>query len=129
MRMLILFSQARRELTRRAGIRAQYNRWCWAGGVVDNRMIFAVLLMLVYGGTIVLLSMVLMLTDLDPVTAFSAAIASVHCLGPGLGSIGPTSSYATLDRLPIWGLYQRRVVGAVEILSFIALTRHSGAGE
>ncbi len=77
-------------------------------------MIFAVLaFMLVYGGTIVLLSMVLMLTDLDPVTAFSAAIASVHCLGPGLGSIGPTSSYATLTDFQIWVCTLGYVVGAV----------------
>src|SRR3989475_12446142 len=52
-------------------------------GVVDDRMIFSVLaFMLVYGATVITLSMVLLLTDLDPVTAFSAVLASVHCTGP-----------------------------------------------
>ena len=121
MRMLILFSQARRELTRLVHPRA-VQPVVLGGRVVDNRMIFAVLaFMLVYGGTIVLLSMVLMLTDLDPVTAFSAAIASVHCLGPGLGSIGPTSSYATLTDFQIWVCTLGMLLGRLEILSFIAL--------
>jgi trk system potassium uptake protein TrkH len=31
--------------------------------------------------------MVLLLTDLDPLTAFSAVLASVHCMGPGLGAL------------------------------------------
>ena len=33
--------------------------------------------------------MLLVLTDLDPVTAFSAVLASVNCIGPGLGAVGP----------------------------------------
>lgn len=45
--------------------------------------------MLVYGATVIVLSMVLLLTDLDPLTAFSAVLASVHCMGPGLGPLGP----------------------------------------
>ena len=72
-------------------------------GVVDNRMIFSVLaFMLVYGATVITLSMVLLLTDLDPVTAFSAVLASVHCMGPGLGSVGPAGNFAVLTDFQIW---------------------------
>jgi len=121
MRMLILFSQARRELTRLVHPRA-VQPVVLGGRVVDNRMIFAVLaFMLVYGGTIVLLSMVMMLTDLDPITAFSAVVASVHCLGPGLGSIGPASSYAGLTDFQIWVCTLGMLLGRLEILSFLAL--------
>ena len=63
---------------------------CLGDAVVDNRVIFSVLaFMLVYGATVIGLSMVLLLTDLDPVTAFSAVLASVNCAGPGLGAVGP----------------------------------------
>ena len=121
MRMLILFSQARRELTRLVHPRA-VQPVVLGGRVVDNRMIFAVLaFMLVYGGTIVLLSMVLMLTDLDPITAVSAVIASVHCLGPGLGAIGPASTYAVLTDFQIWVCTLGMLLGRLEILSFLAL--------
>lgn len=121
MRMLILFSQARRELTRLVHPRA-VQPVVLGGRVVDSHMIFAAMaFMLVYGGTIVLLSMVLMLTDLDPVTAFSAVVASVHCVGPGLGAVGPASTYATLTDLQIWVCTLGMLLGRLEILSFIAL--------
>lgn len=121
MRMLILFSQARRELTRLVHPRA-VQPVVLGGRVVDNRMIFAVMaFMLVYGGTIVLLSMVLMLTDLDPLTAFSAVVASVHCLGPGLGTVGPASTYASLTDFQIWVCTLGMLLGRLEILSFVAL--------
>ena len=121
MRMLILFSQARRELTRLVHPRA-VQPVVLGGRVVDNRMIFAVMaFMLVYGGTIVLLSMLLMLTDLDPLTAFSAVVASVHCVGPGLGAVGPASTYAVLTDFQIWVCTLGMLLGRLEILSFLAL--------
>ena len=121
MRMLILCSQARRELTRLVHPRA-VQPVVLGGRVVDSHMIFAVLaFMLVYGGTIVLLSMVLMLTDLDPLTAFSAVVASVNCLGPGLGSVGPAATYAVLSDFQIWVCTLGMLLGRLEILSFIAL--------
>ena len=120
-RMLILVKQARRELTRLVHPRA-VQPVTLGGSIVDNRMIFSVLaFMLVYGGTVIVLSMVLLLTDLDPVTAFSAVLASVHCMGPGLGGIGPASNYAVLTDFQIWVCTLAMLLGRLEILSFMAL--------
>ncbi|WP_370680284.1 TrkH family potassium uptake protein [Comamonas sp. GB3 AK4-5] len=120
-RMLILVKQARMEITRLVHPRA-VQPMLLGRSVVDNRMIFSVLaFMLVYGATIIVLSMVLMLTDLDPITAFSAIVASVHCTGPGLGSIGPSSTYAVLDDFQIWVCTLGMLLGRLEILSFLAL--------
>ena len=128
-RMLILLKQARRELTRLAHPRAlQPVRL--GTGVVDNRMIFSVLaFMLVYGATVITLSMVLLLTDLDPVTAFSAVLASVHCMGPGLGAVGPSSNYAVLTEFQTWVCTLAMLLGRLEILSFMAFRRLSGAAD
>ena len=64
-RMLILVKQARREMTRLVHPRA-VQPVCLGDAVVDNRGIFSVLaFMLVYGATVIGLSMVLLLTDLD----------------------------------------------------------------
>lgn len=121
MRMLVLVKQARRELTRLVHPNAvQPVRL--GGAVVESHMIFSVMaFMLVYGGTIIVLSMVLMLTDLDPLTAFSAVIASVNCTGPGLGAIGPASNYAVLTDFQIWVCTLGMLLGRLEILSFMAL--------
>ncbi|WP_027996558.1 TrkH family potassium uptake protein [Simplicispira psychrophila] len=121
MRMLVLVKQARRELTRLVHPNAvQPVRL--GGAVVESRMIFSVMaFMLVYGGTIIVLSMALLLTDLDPLTAFSAVIASVNCTGPGLGSIGPASNYTVLTDFQIWVCTLAMLLGRLEILSFVAL--------
>lgn len=120
-RMLILVKQARREMTRLVHPRAM-QPVCLGNAVVDNRMIFSVLAyMLVYGGTVIVLSMVLLLTDLDPVTAFSAVLASVHCMGPGLGAIGPASNYTVLTDFQMWVCTLAMLLGRLEILSFMAL--------
>ena len=120
-RMLILVKQARREMSRLVHPRVvQPVRL--GQSVVDNRVIFSVLaFMLVYGGTVFGLSMVLLLTDLDPVTAFSVVLASVNCAGPGLGSVGPASNYAVLTDFQIWVCTLGMLLGRLEILSFMAL--------
>ncbi len=120
-RMLILVQQARRELTRLVHPRA-VQPVLLGGRAVDSRMIFSVLaFMLVYGATVIVLSMVLLLTDLDPVTAFSAVLASVHCTGPGLGQIGPSSNYAVLTDFQVWVCTLGMLLGRLEILSFMAM--------
>ena len=120
-RMLILVQQARRELTRLVHPRA-VQPVLLGGRVVDSRMIFSVMaFMLVYGATVIGLSMVLLLTDLDAVTAFSAVLASVHCTGPGLGMIGPSSNYAQLTDFQVWVCTLGMLLGRLEILSFMAL--------
>lgn len=120
-RMLILVKQAGREMTRIVHPRSvQPVRL--GGRVIDRRMIFAVLaFMLVYGATIIVLSMVMLLTDLDLVTAFSAVVASVHCTGPGLGQLGPMSNYAVLSDFQLWICTLAMLLGRLEILSFMAL--------
>jgi trk system potassium uptake protein TrkH len=120
-RVLILLQQARREIRRLAHPRAvQPVRL--GQSVVEPPVIFAVLaFMLTYGATVIVLSMVLMLTDLDPVTAFSAVIASVNCMGPGLGAVGPVSSFAVLTDFQIWVCTVAMLMGRLEMLSFMAL--------
>lgn len=120
-RMLILLKQARREMKRLAHPRAvQPVRL--GDAVVDSGVIFSVLaFMLVYGGTVIGLSMLLLLTDLDPVTAFSAVLASVNCMGPGLGAVGPSSNFSVLTDFQLWVCTLAMLLGRLEFLSVMAL--------
>lgn len=120
-RVLILLKQARREMTRLAHPRA-VQPVTLGSTVVEHRAIFAVLaFMLVYGGTIVVLGMLMVLSGLDPVTAFSAVIASVNCLGPGLGAVGPAEHYGVFNEFQVWICSVAMVLGRLEMLSLIAL--------
>ena len=120
-RVLILLKQARREMTRLAHPRAVQPVTLGAT-VVEHRDIFAVLaFMLVYGGTVIVLGMVMVLSGLDPVTAFSAVIASVNCMGPGLGEVGPAAHFGVLSHFQVWVCSIAMVLGRLEMLSLIAL--------
>ncbi len=70
--------------------------------IVPNEIIFAVLAFLfVYLTSIVMVTLALTLSGLDEITAFSAAVACLNNLGPGLGEVGPTTTYALLNDLQI----------------------------
>lgn len=120
-RMLILIKQAQHEMRRIAHPRA-VQPLTIAGQIIEQPAVFAVLaFMLVYGGTVIALSMVLLLTDIDIVTAFSAILASVNCLGVGLGQVGPSGSFAHFDSFQIWTCIVAMLLGRLEMLSFFAL--------
>lgn len=120
-RLLILLKQARRELVRLVHPRSV--RPLTIGTViVGNEVIFAVLgFMLVYGVTIISLSMLLLIAGQDLVTAVSAVMASVHCMGPGLGAVGPASNYGVLADFEIWVLTIAMLVGRLEFLVVLTL--------
>lgn len=120
-RVLILYQQAVRELIALVHPRA-VKPVRLGHNVVDNKIIFSVLaFMLFYWATILVLSMALVLTDLDIITAFSAIIASIHCAGPGLGIVGPASTYAQLSPFQTWVCTLAMQLGRLEILSFMAV--------
>src|SRR5690606_22294465 len=71
--------------------------------IVDSRVLLGLLgFLMLYGASITTLSILLLLTGLDPTTAFSAAFASINNLGPGLGLVGPAGTYAPLEGLALW---------------------------
>jgi len=120
-RMVLLIKQARRELVRIIHPRV-VNPVTLAGGVVPPQVMNAVLgFMLIYGAATVGLTMVLLLSGLDIVTAFSAVIATVNNIGPGLGLVGPASNYSVLNDGQIWVLSFAMLLGRLELLTVLVL--------
>ena len=120
-RIVILLKQAKREMSRIIHPRA-VNPVTMGGNVVQDRTIFAVLgFMLVYGGVIIGLTMVLLLTDMPFDTAFTAIVASVNNMGPGLNEVGPTGNYAGLTDFQTWVCTLAMILGRLEMLSFLVL--------
>lgn len=120
-RLLILLKQARREMKRLVHPRAVIPITN-GGSVVDNATIFSVLaFMMVYGATVVVLTMLLLLTDMPFDTASSAILASVNNMGPGLNEIGPAGNYAGLTTIQLWICTLAMLLGRLELLSFLVL--------
>ncbi len=120
-RVILLVKQTRRELTRLIHPRAV--RPVTIGGApVGNDVIFAVLgFMLVYGVTLIGFVMLLLLSEMPFDEAVGSVVASLHCMGPGLGPTGPAGNYAGLTDFQKWVLTLAMLVGRVELLSFMVL--------
>lgn len=120
-RMLLLLKQARRELVRIIHPRA-VNPVTLGGSTVPATVIAAVLAyMLIYGASIIGLTLVMLLSGLDLVTAFSAVIVCVNNIGPGLGSVGPASHFGVLSDFQLWVLSLAMLLGRLELMSVLVL--------
>ena len=120
-RMILLIKQARRELVRIIHPRV-VNPVTLGGQVLPMSVMTAVLgFMLIYGATTMGLTMLLLFTGMDIVTAFSAVVATVNNIGPGLGEVGPSSNFGGLQPFQLWVLTFAMLLGRLELLSVLVL--------
>ncbi len=90
--------------------------------VVANRVILAVLgFLFVYSASIVSMTLALTFTGLDVITSFSAAVACINNLGPGLGEIGPATTYASLTDSQIWICSFAMLLGRLEFFTILVI--------
>ena len=90
--------------------------------VVPNKIIYAVLAFLfVYVASIVVLSFVLLASGLDIFTAFTAVVAMVNNTGPGLGQVGPASTYAVLNGFQPWVCSFAMLLGRLEFFTLLVV--------
>jgi trk system potassium uptake protein TrkH len=124
-RMVLLLKQARRELVRIIHPRV-VNPVTLAGQVMPMSVMTSVLgFMLIYGAATMGLTMVLLFTGLDIVTAFSAVVATVNNIGPGLGAVGPSGNFGGLSAFQTWVLSFAMLLGRLELLTVLVLfSRH-----
>ncbi len=120
-RALILLKQSVREFTRILHPRAEIPLKVGAQ-TVDNQVIFAVLaFMLVYGLTLVGVSLLLAATGLDFISAFSAAVACINNMGPGLNQVGPAANYAVLTDFQTWVCTATMLLGRLELFTLLVV--------
>ena len=120
-RMLLLAKQARRELIRVVHPNV-VNPVVFNGRVVSDRVMQSVIaFMMLYGATLVSLTMLLLFSGLEVVTAFTAVIACVNNIGPGLGDVGPAVNYAGLTDFQTWVCTVAMLLGRLELLSVLVL--------
>jgi len=120
-RMLLLIKQAQRELVRIVHP-SVVNPVVMGGRAISDRVMQSVIaFMMIYGATLVVLTMVLLFSGLDVVTAFTAVIACVNNIGPGLGDVGPAVNYGGLNTFQTWVLTFAMLLGRLELLSVLVL--------
>lgn len=92
------------------------------GQVVENKVIFAVLAFLyIYIVSLVSITLLLLLSGLDAVTAFSAAVASLNNTGPGLNQVGPATTFAVLSNFQTWVCTFAMLLGRLELFTLLVI--------
>lgn len=92
------------------------------GQVISSRITLSVLgFIFAYFATIVIMTLLLVLTGLDPFSAFSAILACLNNAGPGLGEVGPTTNYAILNDFQTWTCTLAMFLGRIEIFTALIL--------
>jgi trk system potassium uptake protein TrkH len=120
-RAIILLRQTRRELTRIMHPRV-INPLAINGQIVENSVIYAVLaFMLIYGGVLIFMTLLLLFSGLDVVTAFTAVVAMLNNLGPGLGQVGPSGNYQNLTDFQTWVCIVTMLLGRLELFTVMVL--------
>ena len=120
-RMLLLLKQARRELVRIVHPNV-VNPVVLGGRAVGDRVMQSVIaFMMVYGATLVTLTMLLLFSGLDAITAFTAVVACLNNIGPGLGEVGPAVNYGGLGGFQTWVCTIAMLLGRLELLSVLVL--------
>jgi trk system potassium uptake protein TrkH len=120
-RMLLLIKQARRELVRIVHP-SVVNPVVFGQAVVSQQVLQSVTaFMMTYGATLVTLTMVLLFSGLDVVTAFTAVVACVNNIGPGLGDVGPAVNYGGLNDFQTWVCTVAMLLGRLELLAVLVL--------
>jgi trk system potassium uptake protein TrkH len=120
-RMLLLLKQSNREMVRIVHPNV-VNPVILGGQAISDRVMQSVIaFMMVYGASLVGLTMVLLFSGLDVVTAFTAVIACVNNIGPGLGEVGPAVNYSGLTNFQTWVCSFAMLLGRLELLSLLVL--------
>lgn len=118
-RILLLLKQGSREIKRlihpHAHIAVKVNDKVMPPRVVEAVWGFLAAYILVFA----VMTLLLMASGLDQVTAFSAVAATLNNLGPGLGDVGP--NFAGINDFSKWVLTFSMLLGRLEIFTVLVL--------
>ncbi len=120
-RAVLLYKQVFREMTRIMHPRAIAP--VKLGGVpVANNVMYAVLAFsFIWMASVVILTLALVASGMELVSAFSAVVACVTNTGPGLNEVGPATNYASLTDFQTWVCAFATVLGRLEFFTLLVL--------
>jgi trk system potassium uptake protein TrkH len=120
-RTLMLVQQSGRELRRL--IHPQLvSPLRFGAHVVPNGIVYAILAFIsIYFVSVAGLTFLLMLSGLELVTSFSASLAWINNIGPGLEHVGPSANYSGLTTFQKWVGIFAMLAGRLELFTVFVL--------
>jgi len=90
--------------------------------VVERSVLHSVLaFVFLYGATIILLTLLMLFSGCDVVTALTAIVACVNNMGPGLNLVGPATTFAVLSDFQTWLCTLAMLLGRLELFTLLVL--------
>jgi trk system potassium uptake protein len=121
LRAILLYKQVYRELIKLVHPSAIVHTKI-GSQTVPAKITYAVLAFLfIYVASIIILSFILAASGLDVFTSFTAVVAMVNNTGPGLGQVGPASTYAILNDFQIWVCSFAMLLGRLEFFTLLVV--------
>ncbi|PKN30897.1 MAG: hypothetical protein CVU64_01070 [Deltaproteobacteria bacterium HGW-Deltaproteobacteria-21] len=87
--------------------------------VGEDTVEFTLLYISAYLGVVFVSTLLLTLMDVDLLTAFSGAAATMGGVGPGFGTVGSMSNFSQIPEAGKWVLSMNMLLGRLEIFSVI----------
>lgn len=120
-RMLVTNRQARLQMTRIVHPRAVMPLRIGTRIIPESLPAAVLGFICLYFLCVVALTFALLLSGLDFLTAFTAIIACINNMGPGLGEVGPGTNYASLTDTQTWICVFAMIIGRLEIFPILVL--------
>lgn len=120
-RAVLMVKQTSREMVRVLHPRV-VNPLRLGAEIVDNKVIFSMLaFMLIYGAAIITLTIALLFSGLDVITAFTAVVSCMNSVGPGLNKVGPATTFAVLTDFQTWICSVAMLLGRLELFTLLVI--------
>jgi trk system potassium uptake protein TrkH len=74
------------------------------------------------------MTLLMIATRLDIITAFSAVVACINNTGPGLNLVGPATTYAVLTDFQTWVCTWAMLLGRLEIFTLLVILTPASGG-
>ena len=120
-RLLLLTKNSILELKRllhpRAVVPVRFNNRAVPPGIITNILAFFAFYMFI----LVVGALVMSFLGLDFPSALGAAAATLGCVGPGIGSVGPVNNFAAIPDLGKWVLSLLMLLGRLEIFTVFVI--------
>ena len=120
-RLMLLFKYMKKQIMRVARPRLMLQAKLGETHIQDSVIHEILAFFFIYVLLFVLGGMILAATGLDLVSAFSASVASLSNIGPGLARVGPLSNYSFLHPVAKWTLSFLMLAGRLEIFTVLVM--------
>ena len=118
-RVLVMFRLGMKEIHKFIRPNAQVSIKLNKASINEKALVSVLGFFSLYAISFIFIMMLLMFAGLDQVTAYSATVATMNNLGPGLGEVA--QNYGSLGETAKWILSFSMLIGRLEVLTIIAI--------